>query len=207
MSTKVPALDMGMPIVNPNGSPNPQFARLWLETIKGLATAIDAVATAQAAATEAHAAATAAGNAAETATTAAGAANTAAASATNLANDAADANAIANSGTTGLTITSTDAGTSISVAISSHTRIYADGSSVAVTGATLTGLNYSTLYYFYYHDGAHTGGAVTYHPTTNVADTIQSGDVHSVGGVRTQAAAAPPVNGVGKLAPGLVDVV
>lgn len=206
MTIKVPALDMGMPIVGKDGAPTPLFARFWVDTINGLATAINSVREAQDAADAAHAAALVAGDAADAATAAADTANIAATSATTVATDAADANAIANSGTNGLTITSTDAGASITVTISSHTRVYADGSSVAVTGATLTGLSYSTSYYFYYNDPTHAGGAVTYHPTTNIADTIQSGDVHSVGGVKTQAAAAPPVTGTNKLAPGFIEL-
>ena len=112
------------------------------------------------------------------------------------------ASALANSYVTGLTITATDAGASVTVNISGHTRVYGDGTSVAVTGGTLLGQPHSTIIYVYYDQASRAGGAVPYVATTNIDDVAQLNDRHSVASVETPAAAAPPNNGGGVRPPG-----
>jgi hypothetical protein len=114
------------------------------------------------------------------------------------------ASQLTNSYVTGLTLSATDAGLDASITISSHTRKYpqADGSTVdvAVTGATLTGLSYTTDYWIYYDQPSRAGGAVTYHAST--APTAQTGDRHNVGAVTTPAASDPDTVGNGVKPPG-----
>lgn len=131
----------------------------------------------------------------EAANTAAAAANSAAEVAQTSANDAAKVAALTNSGVTGVTITASDAGASASIVISAHTRVYGTGTSVTVSGGSVTGLSYSTDYYIYYDQPSRLGGTVTYQATTNKATAAQTGDRHLVGTVQTPAAAAPNVEG------------
>jgi hypothetical protein len=198
MALKLPRLPGNKKIVNPDGTATIEFSSWWQSfaqqieiSVNGIQAALDAAAAANAAA--------------DAASTAADAANTAASTAQDAADTASSDNAIANSGAVGLTLTATDVGASVTVAISSHTRVYADGTSVAVTGGSITGLAYSTAYYFFYNDPFHTGGVVAYHYSTNQADMIQSGDVHAIGAVTTPAAASPPKDGNVRLAPGVVE--
>ncbi len=159
----------------------------------------EAIAAAEAATTAAQAAADAAQTAADGADTAAAAAQ-----------DATDANArflsISNSNVTGCTITATDAGANATVTISAHTRNYADGTSVAVTGGSVTGLAYSTQFFIYYDQTSLAGGAVTYAAVTSGPDaqpTAAGGsapDRHYVGSVVTPAAAGGPILGAGAIA-------
>lgn len=127
----------------------------------------------------------------------------AAASADQAADDSAAATALQNSWVSGLTITATDAGADVTITISAHTRNYADGTSVAVTGGSLTGRAYSTLYYVYYDQASRAGGAVTYASTTSSTTAAQTGDRHTVGQVTTPAALGGPVGGYGPRAPGI----
>lgn len=152
----------------------------------------------------------AAQDAADLATEAALVAQDAADVASEAAGDAAGQTALQSSYPTGLTITATDVGASVTVTISAHTRVYpqAGGSnvSVSVNGGSLTGLAYSTDYWIYYDDPTHAGGAVTYVATTSDTTAAQIGDRHAVGGVSTPAAAAAPVIGKPTKAAGIVDL-
>jgi hypothetical protein len=148
-------------------------------------------------------------NAADTATAAAATAVSAAATATAATAETAAASALTNSYPTGLTITATDAGASVTIAISAHTRNYpqADGTNVpvAVTGGTVTGQPYTTDEWVYYDDPPRTGGVVTYHATATQATSAQVGDRHAVGAVTTPAAAGAPVVGKFRTVPGTVE--
>lgn len=182
--------------------PDPSFTKAYgdnLTRIEAETGSLEAAAAAQAAATAANAAAATAQAAATTANSAA----TAAATAT-----AADARflSISNSTTTGLTMTATDAGASASIAVSNHTRNYANGTSVAVTGtggSPLTGLAYSTQYFLFYDQLSLAGGAVTYQTslTGPTAQTTAAGgsapNRHFVGSVVTPAALGAPSPGTG----------
>lgn len=134
---------------------------------------------------------------------AADAANLAAGNAQSAADTAESNSSLATSGTTGLSISAADAGANVTVSISAHSRIYGDGTTVAVSSGSITGLAYSTTYYLYYSDPTRAGGTVTFQATTNQADAAQIGDVHSLGAVATPAAAAPPATGRPNLPPGV----
>ena len=201
---KLSALDRAGSIVVQDGTPTHQFQQNWQnqgKAIEGaiqiLAEAVDGILAAQAAAEAANAAAAVAQDAAATAQVAAETANDAAAA-------VGSEGTITASGTSGLTLTATDAGTDATVNISAHTRIYGDGSSVSVSAGSITGLAYSTDYWVFYDDPTRAGGAVTYQHSTDPADAVQTGDKHSVGAVTTPAAAAPDNNGKEVLPAGVV---
>ena len=201
---KLSALDRAGSIVVQDGTPTHQFQQNWQnqgKAIEGaiqiLAEAVDGILAAQTAAEAANAAAVVAQDAAATAQVAAEAANDAAAA-------VGSEGTITASGTSGLTLTATDAGTDATVNISAHTRIYGDGSSVSVSAGSITGLAYSTDYWVFYDDPTRAGGAVTYQHSTDPADAVQTGDKHSVGAVTTPAAAAPDNNGKEVLPAGVV---
>lgn len=190
-----------------NWKEQPQlFERYWNDTMVQIEANINqllslpeiqaAIAAAQTAADSAQASATTANTAATAANTAATAANTAATNATSIAT-------ITNSGVSGVTITATDAGSNCTATISGHTRIYGDGTSVSVTGGTVTGLSYSTTYYFYYDQPSRAGGTVSYVATTDQAVAAQTGNRHLVGNVTTPAAAGAPVSGLSVRPPGV----
>lgn len=179
-------------IVAGNGTPTAYFERLWQRQAENLETIVNAQ-------IDLIAAIEAANTAAATATTAATAAQTAADTVT------ADAS-LANSYVTGITITATDAGASVTVNISAHTRVYGDGTSVAVNASSVTGLLYSTFYYFYYDDPTRAGGAITAAATISDATAAQVGNRHTLGSVTTPAALGAPVGGVYILPPGVGNI-
>lgn len=202
MANKLPFLQESIQIVQDNKRPSIAFRQWWQSVIRAIQDIlasiqdnIDAIEAALEAADIAIAAA-------DAAQTAADAAQTAADTAQGTGDEAAAIASLTNSGVSGCTITATDVGTDVSVAISNHTRVYGNGDQVAVTGNTVVGLLYSTTYYIYYVDAARTGGAVTYLVSTNSLDAAQTGDTHFVGRVTTPAAAAPPSNGEKPAIPG-----
>lgn len=73
-----------------------------------------------------------------------------------------------------MTITSHDAGANVTVTMSAHTRYYGDGTSVAVSGGSLTGIPYDTDVYIWYDDASRAGGAVTYHYEVANGDAFPS---------------------------------
>ncbi len=165
------------------------------DLIQALADAVAAIADAQAAADAANAAAAAADAAASDAQTAADDAAAAAIAADAAAAQAAADQSLASSGVTGATLTATDAGSNATVTISSHTRLYGDGTSVSVTGGSVTALAYSTLYFVYYDQASRAGGSVTYAATTSQTTAAQTGDRHLVGQVTTPAALGVDIGG------------
>lgn len=199
-------LQRAVPVVDQSGVPSIQFQALWQRTVESIEASLgslqeqlDLIQAAQDAADAANAAAVAAQTAADNADTAATAAQGA-------ADDAAAATAIASSYVTGLTLTATDAGSNVTVNISAHTRVYADGTSVSVSAGSVTGLSYSLDYYIYYDQASRAGGAVTYQATTSQTTAAQVGDRHTVGKVTTPAAAAPDNNGDPVLPPGVGNI-
>ena len=82
------------------------------------------------------------------------------------------------------TALSTDKATA-SIIVANHSRVYGDGTRVAVRGATLAGLSLATTYYVTYIDAARTGGAVSYTTTTDSAQAAQGNNRHLVGTVMT----------------------
>lgn len=185
-------------VANADGTVDADFQAKWQTVMENIESSVNAVIDAQNAADAANAAAAAADAAAAAAQTAADDATTAAATA------AADSS-LASSGVTGLTMTATDAGADATITISGHTRIYGDGTSVSVTGGSVTGLAYSTGYYLYYDQSSRAGGSVTYQATTSAATAAQTGDRHSLGAVTTPAALGGPVDGNINLPPGVIE--
>lgn len=134
-------------------------------------------------------------------------AQTAAAEATAAAEGTGAIASLTNSGTTGLTLTAADAGPSATITVSAHTRVYGDGSTLAISGPTdITGLAYATDYYVYYDDPTRGDTTPAYQTTTSETTAAQTGDRHLVGVVTTPAALAPPTDGDVVLAPGLGSI-
>lgn len=188
---RIPTLTQRDPAVDPQG----RFTNVTLRTLNDalaqIVTAINAIAQLpeiQAALVDLDAATAAAQAAADNAN--------AAATATN------NATSLANSYVSGLTLTATDAGSSATITISAHTRVYGDGTSVAVSGGALTALAYDTLYYIYYDQPSRAGGSVTYQGTTDATIAAQTGDRHVVGSTTTPLAAGAPTHGRPVLPPG-----
>jgi hypothetical protein len=186
--------------------PWPEFQAWWEEVVTVIERHEEEQQTAFEALEAAVAAIQAAQDAADAANAAAASAQTAATNAQTAADDTAEAGALANSYVSGATITATDVGAHVTVAISAHTRKYPqpDGSTVdvAVSGGSVTGLIYSTTYFIYYDDPARAGGAVTYAATTSDTTAAQIGDRHVVGQVTTPAALAAPSGGSAIRPPG-----
>lgn len=176
--------------------PDPRTVREFEKLLNDFVDVAEGVIAAQAAADAAAVAAVAADAAAVAAQTAADNAQTAV-DAVSLADD------LRASYTTGLTITATDAGANATIAISAHTRVYGDGTSVAVDAGSITGLAYSTSYWVGYVQASRLGGAVTYTADTAVRGNA-TGDpnYHFVGATLTPAAAGPPIDGFPVLPPG-----
>ena len=203
MSIKLPRLPIGW-----QSTPE-LFERYWDRAMVQIETSINGILDATAAAAAANAAATSASTAAATATTAAAtaqtsatAANTAATTANTVATAVTAQSNIASSYVTGCTVTATDAGASATVSISAHTRIYADGTSVAVNAGSVTALTYSTKFYVYYDQVSRLGGAVTYAVTTSPTTAAQLGSRHVVGSVTTPVATGVLTTGFIVLPPG-----
>lgn len=138
-------------------------------------------------------------SAAAAANAAAEAANAAADTAQSAADQTASATNLNNSFVTGLTLTATDAGTNVTITVSNHTRVYGDGSSVSVTGGTLTGRAYGTSYWVFYDQPSRAGGTVTYQSTTTYATAFPTNahpDRHFVGAVTTPGAGVGPKDGL-----------
>jgi hypothetical protein len=138
----------------------------------------------------------------EAAQAAADAANAAAAAANTAAENVEASSALANSYTTGLTITATDAGSNVTIAMSAHTRVYGDGTSVSVNSGNVTALAYSTDYWIFYDQASRLGGAVTYQASTSIQGNGTAANRHFIGAVRTPAALASPQTGNPVLPPG-----
>jgi hypothetical protein len=200
MPLNLPVFQRKIRLVDDNGLPTLEF-HTWLSDFaraittndQGQQDIIDQIAEVVGLADDLDTAVTTAQTAADTAQAAAEGANSVA--------------SLTNSGTTGVTITATDAGANVTVTVSAHTRVYGDGTSVPVNGGSVTGLAYSTVYYIYYDDPTRAGGAVTYLATTSETTAAQTGDRHLVGVVTTPAAAAPPVNGDYVRAPGIGNII
>ena len=196
MALRLDRLQRGDKITTTDGVVTQFLQSLWQRVMEQVEKAfvtqqeqITAIALAQAAATAAN--------------LAAAAANVAAGVAQAAAVDAGADASLASSGASGLTMSATDAGASATITISAHTRVYGNGTSVSVTGGSVTGLSYSTGYYIYYVQASRLGGAVTYQATTNSALAAQTGDTHSLGAVTTPAAAGAPIDGNINLPPGV----
>lgn len=205
---RLPRLPRNVQLIDPKtGFPTQSFQQWWQSVVVKVETQegtqddlLAAVIAAQTAADDAQTAADTAQAAAVIADTAADAAQTSADGANSVAS-------LTSSGVTGCTITATDAGANVTVTISAHTRVYGDGTSVAVNGGSVTALPYSTDEFIYYDQASRLGGAVTYAATTSDTTAAQTGDRHLVGMVSTPAAAAPPEIGDNVRVPGVGGIV
>lgn len=108
-------------------------------------------------------------------------AQAAAAAAAAAAQVVSDQNSIQNSYVSGLMLSGVDTGSSITLTISNHTRVYGNGTSVSVTGGSVSSLSYSTAYYIYYDQPSRLGGTVTYLYTTDPVVAAQTGSRHVIG--------------------------
>lgn len=174
MALKLPRFLRELAIVTNEGTPTTAFHQWWEAVLRQVEQSINAI---------------------QDALDAAGIAQAAAATAQTAANQATAIAKLTNSGITGLTFTATDAGSSVTISISAHTRVYGDGTSVSVNGGSFTGQAYNTTYFVFYNDPAFAGGAVTYQITTTAANAAQTGTRHLVGSITTPAAGAPPADG------------
>lgn len=208
MTFRVPALPSDFSIVDQSGRPSLAFQKWWqtlktaLETQEGAQDdLLAAVVAAQAAADDAQ-------TAADTAQSAASSASTDAATAQTAADGANSVASLTNSGVTPNPLTATDAGADATITIAAHTRVYGDGTTLAIAGPTnLTGRAYSTFYYVYYDDATRADTTPTYQTTTSQATAAQVGDRHLVGSITTPAAAAPPETGEYVAPPGVGSVI
>lgn len=165
-------------------------------TLDAQQTAIDALAAAAAAQATANTAVTNAATAQTTANTA----NTNATTAQSTANTVKRDDAItASYPAPGTVLTASDAGSSATISVASHTRVYGDISNKTVNSGSVTGLAYSTLYYVYYDDVSRAGGAVTYHADTNPNHALpnKAAGRHFVGSVTTPASGGGSTSGGG----------
>ncbi len=109
------------------------------------------------------------------------------------------------SGVAGVTLTSSDVGTTANIVAASHDRVYPD-KTVAVTGATVgTTFAFGTGYYVYYDDPDRAGGAVTFVATTDplvAAASDSNPDRHFVGFVTTATDGGADTGGGGGTPPG-----
>jgi hypothetical protein len=192
----IPALSLVIPkldnltrfddITANGGPPSQRFQRIWQDAMQAITNAFEAVndrdsnqeailASIQAAMTLAQAA-------------------------NDTAQTTAVADALAKSYVSPLNIISATSGGVIT--ISAHTRIYGDGSSVAVNGGSVSGFAPSSYVQIYYDDAGRSGGAVTYQGTMSVI--AQEGARHIVGGVTIPLVGVPPMSGYPPFPPGYV---
>lgn len=178
---RIPTLSQRQPFVDNEGRLTNEALRTLNGILAQIAEAINQLAVLpiiQAALIEAQDAAEAAQGAADVAQAAAEAAQTQA--------DAAQAEAEAIKREAALTGSyiepdSVITATPTDITIASHTRYYADGTSVAVTGATVPATAPADVDYVSYVDVDRTGGAVTY--VVSTTPPVQTGDTHVVGAV------------------------
>jgi hypothetical protein len=139
---KIPDLRIGVPITDANGSPTPDFARKFVDTLQSLAGTINKISR-------------------------------------------------INSHTNPTTIlTATDNGSTATVTIISHTRVYGDGSTLSVASGTISGLVSNTNYAFYYDDKSLANPNPTYIATTTIsmAQAVAADGRHFLGVIVTPAA-------------------
>lgn len=153
-----------IPVVDSEGLPSPAFLRFLNTTVRALKNGVNNLIDVQNAVDTANAAAA----------TAIAAAATANAAATTVGRDAALANSW-------IVPDSVLTATPTTITIASHTRYYADGTSVAVTGGTMPATAVGDVDYVSYDDSARAGGVVTF--VVSTTQPTQTGDTHVVGAI------------------------
>lgn len=204
MALNLPRFQQLSTLVDSNGLPTASFHIWWDTFASNLETAFNDLSNNVAAIQAAQAAADAAQASANTAQTSA---NTAQSTATSSYREAARINSYQNPGA-GI-LSASDAGTSATITIATHTRVYPveggiDVPDVIITGGSLTGLAYSTTYFVYYDDTTLASTTPTFVATTSSA-TAQVGSAagrHFVGYVTTPASGGGTTSGGGSAPPG-----
>jgi hypothetical protein len=184
-------IDVWREIVDQQGRAVPFFVADWQRTMERIEAqfvsqgqAIAAIQAANAAAQQAQAAASTANDAAATVTA---------------------SNALQGSFVTPDNVLSaSSAGSTSIITIAAHTRVYADGTEVAVNGGSVTNLNQQTTYRIYYDDASRAGGTVQYFATTDADQAAQIGNRHSVGAITTPSVSAGSSTGNTTRPPGYV---
>lgn len=202
MALNLPPFPRNVRLIDPNtGFPTVEFVRFMQARDR----ATEAHEAYQDSIIDLQAATVAAQDAADTANAAAATATTAASTAQSTADAIAAENNLVNSYVDGTPpiLTATDAGASATITIANHTRVYGDSSTLAITGASLTGKSYSTTYFVYYVDATRVDTTPSFLTTTDGTVAAQTGDTHLVGAVTTPAAAAPDTSGDYVAPPGL----
>jgi hypothetical protein len=101
-------------------------------------------------------------------------------------------------------LTGEDAGSDARIVVANHRRQYGDGTGIDLTGATLTGLSYSTTYSVYYDNAARDDATPTFVATTlgGTARANYAVGRHFVGSVTTPASGGAPAPGDDYTPPG-----
>lgn len=185
---KTANLQQSQPIVDKDGRPVPWFVRLINDNNNNVTQAINQLAALPDIQAALQAAQTAAANAQ---------------AAANSAQQQADA-IKSEASLTGSYIEpdSVITATPTAITIASHTRYYADGTSVPVNGGTVATTGPGVVNYVFYDDPDREGGAVPYQAST--AKPVQTGDTHVVGAVNVPATGTAS-GGRGPLRPGEVE--
>jgi hypothetical protein len=99
--------------------------------------------------------------------------------------------------TPSVTLAASDAGSNTTVTVNAHTRVYPDGTQLAVSGGSFTGKAYSTQYGVYYDDATLADTTPTYQITTDIktAQANYAAGRHFVGVVTTPAAGGGSTGG------------
>lgn len=89
-------------------------------------------------------------------------------------------------------LSATEDGAAATITVASHTRVYGDGTTLAVTGAAVTGLLPDTIYAGYYDDEtlADTTPAFTFTTDMPSAQAVAAEGRHFLGRIKTPAAAS-----------------
>lgn len=88
------------------------------------------------------------------------------------------------------------------VTIASHTRVYGDGSTVSITGGTLSGFAIGQVVGVYYNDPTYSLTAPTFLADTGGGEAVQTNGRHVIGFVTVPGAGQPPSGGTGPTPPG-----
>lgn len=88
------------------------------------------------------------------------------------------------------------------ITIASHTRVYTDGTSVAITGGALSGFAIGNAVGVYYDDPTFANPAPTFLADTGGGEAVQTNTRHVVGFVVIPGAGDPPASGDGPTPPG-----
>lgn len=92
-------------------------------------------------------------------------------------------------------LTATDAGSTATVNIASFAMRVAGLDNISLNSGSITGLDFSTLYYIYHADPTYEGGAVTYLSSTTKEDSLADLGYFFDGSIMTPANGAPDTIG------------